>query len=169
MGGYRVELDPRTLTALLTELKAVEPKLATGMRREVRRAGDLVKQVAQAEVLQYTDTAKRTRAATRARHYVQNTSMREQLAASIVIRVSTSTGRRQGVSVVSTGKLLPVKQQALVKAMNRKEFTHKVFGRGDVPQTGARYFRPATLAAARELMLARIRVVMEEALAALVK
>ncbi|MBW4033032.1 MAG: hypothetical protein HIU88_10250 [Acidobacteria bacterium] len=167
-GSYRVELDPRTLSALLVELKAVEPKLATGMRREVRRAGDLVKQVAQAEIRSYTDTAKQARAATRARHYIR-TSMREELAASIVTRISTRVGRRQGVTIVSTGKLLPAKQQALVKAMNRKDFTHKVFGRGDVPQTGARYFRPATLAAARELMLARIRVVMEEALAALVK
>lgn len=159
--GVRIEVDPELLAALLRHAREVQPKLATGMRREVRTAAGLVRDVAVAEVLGYP-AGKRT------------TGMREQLAGSIVVRiVSSATSRRQGVYVVSTGRLLPQEKKALVKAMNRREFRHEVFGdhggsRRFATQQGARYFRPSTLETARDLMNARIRTVMDEALAGLV-
>lgn len=161
--GVSVEIDPELLTALLRELRAVQPKLATGIRREVRNAGGLVRDVAAAEILAYPEAK-------------YSTGMREKLADSIVIRITSSPkAKRQGVDVVSTGRLLPQNKRALVKAMNRKTFKHPVYagaaGSGErklVEQAGARYFRPRTLEAARALMNARIRVVMDEALTALV-
>lgn len=161
--GVRIEVDPELLTAMLRELRAARPKLATGMRREVRNAAGLVRDVAVSEILAYPEAK-------------YSTGMREKLAGSIAVRITSSpNARRQGVDVVSTGRLLPKNKQALVKAMNRKEFRHPVYagkaGAGQrvfVTQAGARYFRPSTLETARALMNARIRAVMDEALAALV-
>ena len=160
--GVRIEIDPEQLTALLRELKAVQPKIATGMRREVRKAGAMVRDVAVEEVLAYPQAK-------------YSTGMREKLAGSIAVRiVSSPNSRRQGVDIVSTGRLLPKNKRVLVKAMNRKVFRHPVYegraGTGQVKfveQAGARYFRPSTLASAKALMNARIRVVMDDALAAL--
>lgn len=161
--GVSIEVDPELLTALLRELRAVQPKLATGIRREVRNAAGLVRDVAVAEILSYPEGK-------------YSTGMRQKLADSIVVRITSSpNSRRQGVDIVSTGRLLPQNKRALVKAMNRRSFSHPVYagaaGSGSrrfVEQAGARYFRPSTLETARVLMNARIRAVMDEALAALV-
>lgn len=111
-----LDWDPRELTALLAFLKGSDKALAKTLRTGVRNAAKIVQ----------ADVAKAIMAYPAARY---QTGMRSELAASLAIRIASSAkSTRVGVQLVNTGRLLPVKKQALVKAMNAAtEFRHPIW------------------------------------------
>lgn len=114
--AVHVEIDPNEFGKVLRDLKAFDKTLSTSVRKQIRVAGKILQDAAAAEIRAYP-----------AAKY--DKGMREQLANSLAVRINNTAGSsRQGVSVVSTGRLLPANKRALVKAMNRKQFRHPVFG-----------------------------------------
>jgi hypothetical protein len=109
-----VVLNSKDVADVLTKLKSFDPKLSTQIRRRIRDAAKIVMGDAQSEIRSYP-----------AAHF--STSMREQLAASLAVRIYTSS-TRQGVQIVSTGRLLPAEKKTLAKAMNAATVRHPVWG-----------------------------------------
>lgn len=161
-----VELDPEVFARALREIKAVQPKLSTGIRREIRAAGKLVIGDVQAEIRSYPSRGR-------------STGMREKLASGLAVRIGTSAGgTKQGVFIVSTGRQLPASKKALVKAMNRATFRHPVFAGGRraswrtnpgrqnrqwVDQPGMRYFRQSILNARSSQLTAAMTAAVQAA------
>ncbi|MET3635665.1 hypothetical protein [Curtobacterium oceanosedimentum] len=128
--GIQLATNPQQITRILADLKAFSPALSTGIRRQVREAGKLVAADVAADIRSYPSNGGRS------------TGMREQLAKSLAVRMYTSAGaKKQGVQIVSTGRALPELKRALVKAMNRAEFRHPVWGNRSVRQAATTSIR----------------------------
>lgn len=146
-------IDPAQVGLVLRRLELVSPTLQQALLGKMTEAADLAREDAAAVIRAYP--AKKS-----------SRGMREALANSLEVHVDQrSGGKVTRARVVSTGRLLPAQQQALVKAMQSLEFRHPVFARGNrripwVAQRGMRYFDYSRLQA----RLPRIRQLMSEAL-----
>lgn len=121
-----VGVEIRNLGQILRDVKAFQPKLATGIRREIRNAAKVAAKAAQDEVRGGGQSS---------------TGLREGIARGI--RVSISTGARSsGVRIVSSGSGLDASRKPMVKAYNSPSFRHPVFGNANrwVTQAGRPYF-----------------------------
>lgn len=120
--GIEFDIDAPDFRTLITQVREVEPRLATALRRELRRSGDSI--------------------ISRQRAEVGSGEVRDQIAAGLRTRV-TAGRTRQSVSIVSSG---PRRGGAsLAKVFERKTFRHPIFGTGEwVQQDGHPYFnKPA--------------------------
>jgi hypothetical protein len=116
--GVSFDIDSPDLRSLLTALKEVEPKLATDLRRELRRSGDAIIGK-QRDALGSGDT-------------------RDAIGSGLRTRV-TAGKTRQSISVSSSG---PKRGGAnMAKLFELRRFRHPVFGSGTwVEQSGFPYF-----------------------------
>lgn len=159
-----LELDPNEFARVMREIKGLDKALATAIRKSIRNTAKLVITDVQAEIHSYP-----------AKRY--NTGMRDQLARSLAVRIGTAKGgTKQGVFIVSTGRLLPANKKALVKTMNRAQFRHPVFsggrrgtgqGRTWADQSGMRYFRQSIVAGRESQLTAALRAAVDQATEAL--
>lgn len=151
-----VVVNAADMARVLNELKKFSPVLSTTVRRRIRNAGKIV----------LNDVADAIAAFPVSRYEV---GMREQLAKSLAVRVTTTPGDpRQGVQIVSTGRLLPAQKKALVKAMNTVSFHHPTFGRSHwMEQRGMRYFGQRVVTKHEQAVLAEIRAALDEAVEAM--
>jgi hypothetical protein len=117
----RVEADPRQLAHILAGAKAFDKKLATNIRRELRKAGDV--------------------AINDMRGILGSGPVGGAIGQGIRMQVSTSASKT-GVRIVSTGSALAAEKKPLVKAFNKGTFRHPVYGHRDrwVSQSGRPYF-----------------------------
>jgi hypothetical protein len=154
----RVVLDPATFGRVLRDLKGFDKSLSTQVRKQLRTAGKILLDAAAAEIRTYPAVK-------------YQTGMREQLAKSLAVRINNTAGSsRQGISVVSTGRLLPANKRILVKAMNQAVVHHTLYAQGKrgagksrageqnrthVDQPGMRYFRQS-IATAHEAEIKRL-------------
>lgn len=148
-----VDLRIRDLRQILADLKAVEPKLATALRRNIRDAAKVAAKASQDEVRK-PPPPRIVRAGSN-RPRPASKGSREQAAKGI--RVQIATGQRtQGVRIVQT-------QRGFAKAYNAKRFRHPVFDDGVwVEQQGRPYFG-AVIAAHKKDVQAAIEKALDEA------
>jgi hypothetical protein len=152
-----LKLEPTEFARVMREVKTIDKALATEIRKSIRDAAKLVIGDVQSEIRAYP--ARR------------QTGMREQLASSMAVRIGTAKGgTKQGVFIVSTGRLLPANKKALVKALNRAQFRHPVFpnkkqpgSRAWVDQPGIRYFRQSIVAKRESHLTAVLTAATEKA------
>lgn len=120
--GIEFDIDAPDFRTLIAQVREVEPRLATALRRELRRSGDAI--------------------IGRQRAEVGSGEVRDQIAAGLRTRI-TAGRTRQSVSIGSSG---PRRGGAsLAKVFERKRFRHPVFGTGEwADQDGHPYFnKPA--------------------------
>lgn len=120
--GIEFDIDAPDFRTLIQQVREVEPRLATGMRREFRRSGDSI--------------------ISRQRAELGDGETRSQIAAGLRTRI-TAGRTRQSISIASSGPR--VGGASLAKVFERKTFRHPVFGTGEwVDQDGHPYFnKPA--------------------------
>jgi hypothetical protein len=115
------ELDPAALRALLADVRGFDKHLYTGLRRELRGAGESGVKAVQARIL---SAPART-----------DVGLRRGLAAGV--RVAIRNGAKAaGVSITETGSKLPADKRVLVKLFDKPSFRHRVYG-GDTWVTQA--------------------------------
>lgn len=116
------DIEAPDLRKFISDVKEVDPRLATAFRRELRRSGDEII-AAQKGELGSGDT-------------------RDLIARGLKVRVTAGT-TRQGISVTTAGPR--VGGASLAKVFERKKFRHPVFGTGEwADQAGFPYFnKPA--------------------------
>jgi len=158
-GAFEFDLDAPDLRGLLARVKELDPKLATGLRRELRHVGD--QSIAEARAIlagklpgsitragtEYRIVKPRGRAPYRARRIVWERGeakdsagggqLRAQIAQGLRTRVSTS-GARQSISIKTTGPR--VDGYNMARTWAKRRFRHPVFGRGWMDQQGQDYF-----------------------------
>jgi hypothetical protein len=120
--GIEFDINSPDLRSLIQQVREVEPKLATALRRELRQAGtDIIADQ---------------------RQQLGGGEVRDQIAAGLRTRI-TAGRTRQSVSIVSSGPR--VGGVSLGKLFERRQFRHPVFGTDQyVDQDGYPYFnRPA--------------------------
>jgi hypothetical protein len=147
----RVELNRGDLGRLMHEVKEFDPRLSTALRRRMRNAGKLVMGDVKADILSYPGSVQ--------------TGMREELAASLAVRIQ-NTKHKQAVKIVSTGAKLPAQKKVLARAMNASSIRHPVFGRGGwAQQPGMRFFSKSVIDKHKPQAIEEIRLALEEAIA----
>lgn len=116
--GIEFDIDAPDFRRLIQQVREVEPRLATALRRELRRSGDSI--------------------IARQRAELGSGDVRSQIAAGLRTRVTAGT-TRQSVSIVTNGPR--VGGASLAKVFERRTFRHPVFGRDEwVEQAGHPYF-----------------------------
>jgi hypothetical protein len=117
----RVEADPKQLAHILAGAKAFSPKLATNLRREMRKAGDS--------------------AINDMRGILGSGPVGGAIGQGIRLQVQTSK-TKQGIRITSTGAGLSADKKPLTKAFNLGTFRHPVYGNRNawVNQAGRPYF-----------------------------
>lgn len=135
------DIEAPDLRSLIQDVKAFDPKMATALRRELRRSGDEII-AAQKDELGVGD-------------------LHSQIAAGLRTRITAGT-TRQGISIVTNGPRSG--GASLAKVFERDTFRHPVFGSGDwVDQEGTPYFnKPAQ--AGYERMRERIETAVDDIL-----
>jgi hypothetical protein len=107
------------LGALLRELKAVDDKAATLLRRNIRRAAKVASEDVKREVLKPPPNDAPGTAGSR-----------EAIAAGISVRINTGArSRSQGVAIVGSSKALPGPRKAMLRLYNKTSWRHPVFAR----------------------------------------
>lgn len=156
MDDVKVVIEAAEMTRVLNQLKKFDPALSMTLRRRIRNAGRLVMADAQDAIRQFPV-------------HRSDRGVREALAKSLAVRVNTTpASKSQGVIIVSTGRLLPEKKKALVKAFNKFELHHPVFGHGKwVTQPGIRYFGQRIISKHEMQAVAEIRAALDEAVEAM--
>lgn len=121
-----VQFDPGQFRALMAAFKAFEPKLATKVRRELRRAGD--------------DAVADIRSTVRSGPGSGKVGIRAGIAAGT--KTTVATGKtKQGVKISSSSGALPAGHKPMLRAYNKASFRHPVFKTGTwVEQSGHPYF-----------------------------
>lgn len=138
------------LGRILRDIKAFDGKLATNVRREIRKAGDAAVKAAKAEVLKPAPSSLGNRGRVtqnfvlrrrRGQQVGLRIGLRQGIAAGIGVRVVTGK-RTNGVRIVSSGSGLDRDHKPMVKAYNTDRFRHPVFGNREnwEPQSGRPYF-----------------------------
>ena len=107
------------LGKLLRELKEVDAKATTLLRRNIRNAAKVAAEDVKSEVRKAPPNDAPGTAGSR-----------EAIAAGISIRISTGArSRSQGVSIVGSSKNLPTARKAMLRLYNKESWRHPVFAR----------------------------------------
>jgi hypothetical protein len=121
-----VQFDPGQFRALMAAIKAFDAKLATKVRRELRRAGD--------------DAVADIKATVQSGPGSGRVGIRAGIAAGTKTTVATSKSA-QGVRISSSSSALPAGHKPMLRAYNKAEFRHPVYGRDTwVSQSGRPFF-----------------------------
>jgi len=158
--GVSLNVEPVNLREILTEIRAVDPKLANNLRREWRRAGDEILAAQRAALAKRppkvggsSKQLRLIRPRGRRKPYLAfrriykegdtrasgESQLRAKIAGGLRVRTIAST-RRQAIEFTSSG---PRKGGAnMARVFEKRLFRHPVFGRPDewVPQFGQPYF-----------------------------
>lgn len=103
-----------TFRELIAAIKEVDPKLATALRRRLRRAGD--------------ETVADMRGVVQAGPGSGRIGIRTGIASGIKTTVATGK-RRQGVRIQASASALPAGRKPMLRLQNKASFRHPVFGR----------------------------------------
>jgi hypothetical protein len=179
-------VEPVNLREILAELREVDPKLANGIRREFRKAGDEIITAQRAALAKrpprvggstkrlvlirprrgkpyYAFRRKYSEGATRTGGVSQ---LRAKISRGLRVRTSASA-RRQGIEFKTTG---PRNGGAnMARVFEKRMFRHPVFGRDGewAPQFGQPYFFKPVTDEMKLRMAARINTVIDDAFASL--
>lgn len=184
-----LDVDTASLREVLAALKSIDPKLATGLRRELRDAGVDIITAQRAELAERAPnvagrseswrliTPRRgTNGKTRKPYIARrvdyqagdtrqggDSDLRRQIADGLRTRVVTSSSR-EGVEVKTTGPRIGGSNMARV--WQTKQFRHPVFGgEGWAVQFGHPYFFGPVTDELRHKMRARVQSAIDDALA----
>lgn len=162
--GLAFDVDTASLRSVLQALRSIDPKLATGLRRELRESGDDIIAAQRAELTERApkvagrteewriitprrDKNGRTRLPYKARRVVYTegetregggSNLRQQISDGLRTRVVTGASR-EGVEIKTTGPRIGGSNMARV--WQKKQFRHPVFGgEGWAVQFGHPYF-----------------------------
>ncbi|MEB0200558.1 hypothetical protein QN354_02160 [Cryobacterium sp. 5I3] len=184
--GVSAEVDPANLRAVLAMTREFDPKLATGLRRELRGVGEQiiaeqkaildgplptgVEKVGQRLVAGYSrknkiaTVTRRNIYADRKTNNTKSTGMREAIKAGLKTKVVAGK-TRQGIAVTTTKKG-EGRKYPMSRAWNTPLFRKRLFGRNEWSyQKGQPYFfGPAAAGGerAREVAIASINRALEQ-------
>jgi hypothetical protein len=152
-GGEVFSMDTPDLKGLLSRLKEIEPKLATNLRRELRRSGeDIVKE--QRRLVEQLPPGSSGQAG--------DGTLRSQISRGLRTRVTTGKNH-QGIDIKTTGPR--ENGYNLARMWQKRRFRHPVFGSDAwVEQPGQPYFFEPATNELRDLMRNRIEQAIENAL-----
>jgi hypothetical protein len=113
------ELNGPDLGALLRELKAVDDKAATLLRRNIRQAAKVAAEDVKAKVREDPPNDAPGTVGTRA-----------NIERGISVRINTGAkSKTQGASIVGSSKNLPAERKAMLRLYNKTSWRHPVFAR----------------------------------------
>ena len=184
-GGLSFDIETPDLRGLLDGLKEIDPKLATNLRRELRKSGDQVieeqKKILAGRPARVGGSSKKLRLikpkngdrpyfAFRTTYQPGDTreggvsNLRDKIAAGLRTRVTTGKSR-QSVEIKTTGPRNGGYNMARV--WQKAQFRHPVFGDSNTwsTQFGQSYFFGPVTDELRELMRTRIEEAVEDAIA----
>lgn len=188
-GNLEFDVDTASLREVLAALKSIDPKLATGLRRELRDAGGDIIAAQRAELADRAPkvagrsehwrliSPKRGKDGKLRKPYIARrvdyeagdvreggtSNLRQQIADGLRTRVVTGS-RREGVEVKTTGPRIGGSNMARV--WQAKQFRHPVFGgSGWAVQFGHPYFFGPVTDELRNKMRARVQDAIDDALA----
>lgn len=125
--GLDIKVTPEGFRQLMLQAKAFDAALARNLRRNIRNAAKTVVTKMQARV--------------RSGSYAVDVGLRDQIARSIKVQISTAA-RNPGVRIVQSGAALPASKKRMGKTWESATFRHPVFGNTEtwVAQSGSPYF-----------------------------